>query len=201
MESASAPTDDHDAEQEAQSHSQTQAQAVIPPNHRYKYDVGDAVILHGLVRSPHVNGRRAIVHFYNHNAYTTPAAADDRRCLVRLLPEPSRSNNNINGDNNDTSDSNTRSNTRREPRGCISVMAKNLTFDYLPGQKVMLHDLIGAKHLNGRTATVVRFHHGGKWKACFEKWIEVESRVWFEVVFGFDLCTNFHLLSLVNHCH
>lgn len=123
---------------------------------RYRFDAGDVVVLHGLVRSTHVNGRRAVVHrsleFDAPDATASRGreAEGNRRCMIRLLPFERTSE-------NDASGPGARANRGGSSGRCISVKSKNLALDYPPGQRVLLHDLVSARHLNGKSATVVGF--------------------------------------------
>ena len=116
-----------------------------------KFDAGDAVILHSLVQSTHMNGRRGIIHHYPIvSTADIPMDLDpnpsEPRCMVRLFPETTNSSSN-----------NSNSITSSIIQQCISIKTKNMTLDYPPGQEVKLYGLVGAKHFNGRIATIVSF--------------------------------------------
>lgn len=115
-----------------------------------KFDAGDSVILHSLVQSTDMNGRRGIIHHYPIvSTIEIPMDMDpnptEPRCMVRLLPETTNSSSN--SSNGITSSNNTG----------ISIKIKNMVLDYPSGQEVKLFGLVGAKHFNGRIATIVSF--------------------------------------------
>ena len=120
-----------------------------------KFDAGDAVILHSLVQSTHMNGRRGIIHHYPIvSTADIPMDMDpnpsEPRCMVRLFPETTTTN----SSSSNSSNSITSTSIIQQ---CISIKTKNMTLDYPPGQEVKLYGLVGAKHFNGRIATIVSF--------------------------------------------
>jgi len=150
-----------------------------PPPEQQPYtafDAGDTVILHSLIQSTHVNGRRGIIHSYPkvtladiQNPLVNDPNPNEPRCMVRLLPETttsSTSNNNSSNSNANNSNNNVDPYTLPETttpfniaQQCISIKTKNMTLDYKSGSEVKLFGLVGAKHYNGRVATIVSYRY------------------------------------------
>jgi len=137
------------------------------------FDAGDTVILHSLIQSTHVNGRRGIIHSYPkvtladiQNPLVNDPNPNEPRCMVRLLPETTST---TNSNNSSTSNANPSADPYTLPettspfniaQQCISIKTKNMTLDYQTGSDVKLFGLVGAKHYNGRVARIVSYRYG-----------------------------------------
>ena len=140
------------------------------------FDAGDSVILHSLVQSTHMNGRRAIIHRYPVVLRTPDGEVitdmmdpnpTEPRCMVRLLPETTTNDNNNN--NNSSNNMNNRdygmmndamssfNNIMQSMQQCISIKTKNMTLYYPPNTQVKLFGLVGAKQYNGCVATIIDY--------------------------------------------
>ena len=139
-----------------------------------KFDAGDTVILHSLIQSTHVNGRRGIIHSYPkvtladiQNPLVNDPNPNEPRCMVRLLPETTTSssstaNNNSSTNSNPSADPYTLPETTSPfniAQQCISIKTKNMTLDYQTGSEVKLFGLVGAKHYNERVARIVSYRY------------------------------------------
>jgi len=140
------------------------------------FDAGDTVILHSLIQSTHVNGRRGIIHSYPkvtladiQNPLVNDPNPNEPRCMVRLLPETTTSTSTTNSNNSST---NSNANPSADPytlpettspfniaQQCISIKTKNMTLDYQSGSDVKLFGLVGAKHYNERVARIVSYRY------------------------------------------
>jgi len=140
------------------------------------FDAGDTVILHSLIQSTHVNGRRGIIHSYPkvtladiQNPLVNDPNPNEPRCMVRLLPETtssSSSNANNSSTNSNANPSAADPYTLPETttpfniaQQCISIKTKNMTLDYKSGSEVKLFGLVGAKHYNERVAKIASYRY------------------------------------------
>ena len=143
------------------------------------FDAGDTVILHSLIQSTHVNGRRGIIHSYPkvtladiQNPLVNDPNPNEPRCMVRLLPETITSSNSSTNNSSATNNANPSADPYTLPetttpfniaQQCISIKTKNMTLDYKPGSDVKLFGLVGAKHYNDRVARIVSYRYVTVW--------------------------------------